>query len=328
MLLLVCFFFPSLKRHHVPGPVRARGACGRIAEIYGGDIAAEWVRFQVEPPVPAPCDQAFDVEMYCDWWAAQEETYPMLSLATRAIAKMHPTEAACERAFSLLKYAFNRLRSRSREDIVEHTVLGMSAVAFLGGERATRENDSESEDEEKDEEKDKEKDKGSDKVSDDAPLSRPPTLTALPCKLVIDIWQTVAARAVPPEPLYKRPRSETSTRCGQCNNLLKEHSDENNVQCITCKGWFVFECVALSPDMLETVQSADWKCPVCRRMRILVTHTSPSWHKSLRLFLFILSLSAYPISRHTSTNLRHNTYISHRKGPLHEVLCVGVLGQL
>jgi hypothetical protein len=60
MLLLVCFFFPSLKRHHVPGLVRehvgrlVRGACGRIAEIYGGDIAAEWVRFQVEPPVPAP----------------------------------------------------------------------------------------------------------------------------------------------------------------------------------------------------------------------------------------------------------------------------------
>jgi hypothetical protein len=83
----------------------------------------------------------------------------------------------------------------------------MSAVAFLGGELATRENDSESEDEEKDEEKDKEKDKakdkGSDKVSDDAPLSRPPTLTALPCKLVIDIWQTVAARPFRPT-LHKR----------------------------------------------------------------------------------------------------------------------------
>jgi hypothetical protein len=69
MLLLVCFFFPSLKRHHVPGLVRehvgrlVRGACGRIAEIYDGDIAAEWVRFQVEPPVPAPCDQAFDVDV-------------------------------------------------------------------------------------------------------------------------------------------------------------------------------------------------------------------------------------------------------------------------
>jgi hypothetical protein len=74
-----------------------RGAFGRIAEIYGGGIAAEWARFQVEPPFPSPCDQAFDVEMYCDRWAAQEEPYPMLSLATRTIAKMHPTEAACDR---------------------------------------------------------------------------------------------------------------------------------------------------------------------------------------------------------------------------------------
>jgi hypothetical protein len=63
----------------------------------GGEIAADWARFKVEPPFPAPCDQAFDVEMYCDRWAAQEETYPMLSLATRTIAKMHPTEAACDR---------------------------------------------------------------------------------------------------------------------------------------------------------------------------------------------------------------------------------------
>jgi hypothetical protein len=66
--------------------------------------------------------------MYCDWWAAQAETYPMLSLATRAIAKTHPTEAACERAFSLLKHAFNRLRSRSRDDIVEHHTYGTSAT--------------------------------------------------------------------------------------------------------------------------------------------------------------------------------------------------------
>jgi hypothetical protein len=224
-----------------------------------------------------------------------------------------------ERAFSLLKYAFNRLRSR-REDIVEHTVLGMSAVAFLGGERCTRDNDRESEKEEEvDEEKDKASDKVSDKVSDDAPL-RPPTLTAIPCKLVIDIWQTVAARAVPPEPLYKRPRSETSTRCGQCNNLLKEHADENNVECVTCKGWFVFECVALSADMLESVH----RSPIGRlEMPCVSSHA----HLSNSYFLFsgishCVSSSLYflflrpDFSRHTSTNLRHNTFISHRKGPL------------
>jgi hypothetical protein len=213
-------------------------AC-RMAEAFGyGNLVQEWQRFKVEPPLwTSHGNDALSINDYCDFWTSQEDTYPALSDAIKRFVRLNPTEASCERSFSVLKFAFTRLRTCAQSDLVESSVVGMSAVAFRN-----RQLRFEGEDEEAPEEEEKAKEDEEDKL-------QPPPLNDTAVRLIMDVWNTIATEKVAKEPLLKQRRTEEQEHCGLCHELFDDHVDKNCVKCTRCYLWFVFDCVGLAPEM-------------------------------------------------------------------------------
>jgi hypothetical protein len=98
-------------------PLNSTDTVGSGQEASGESVFSEWNRMRVEPPRTLESTVAVKIDAYLAYLGK-----------TR---KENLTEAEFERAFSAIKYAFPRLRSRSNEDLVEATPLGASAVEFL-----------------------------------------------------------------------------------------------------------------------------------------------------------------------------------------------------
>jgi hypothetical protein len=84
---------------------------------------------RVEQPRTVESTVTVKIDDYLAYWG--KTTCENLTAAITRVVETNPTEAECERAFRVIKYAFPRLRSRSNEDLVEATLLGASAVGFL-----------------------------------------------------------------------------------------------------------------------------------------------------------------------------------------------------
>jgi hypothetical protein len=181
----------------------------RMSEAFGyEDCLAEWRRFKLEPPIFTGNPQhPITIEQFCEFWTAQEDMYPALADAVKRFARISPTEAACERSFSVLKFSVSRLRTRSSVDLVCGGRSG-AAVAFLSGENFEEEDDDEPAGDDEEPE-----------VEEDPLLPRPLNQTGV--KLIVDVWQTISTQRVPREAMRKQRRTEEQTRCGLCDAFFR-----------------------------------------------------------------------------------------------------------
>jgi hypothetical protein len=107
---------------------------GPLATIVGSDVLDEWLKFKAMPPLANSKD--YDtLEGYGRFWIAQSTFFPKLALGIVTVAKLNPTEAECERSFSVMKFIANRLRTRLDADPTQ--VKGMSAIKFLHNDTST-----------------------------------------------------------------------------------------------------------------------------------------------------------------------------------------------
>jgi hypothetical protein len=131
-IVFVCYWHPAYKRgkcHHTRAYISE--LVTKIAVHFTAQTAAIIAEFnQIHHSKPDRRQGPCNLTEYVDYWS-KICSYPLLVSAIIAIAKIHPTEADCERAFSGLKWMFNRLRTTAGEDLVEATVCGASAVNFL-----------------------------------------------------------------------------------------------------------------------------------------------------------------------------------------------------
>jgi hypothetical protein len=189
-----------------------RWVASRMAEAFGyGNLLKEWYRFKVEPPLWTGEGNTLTINDYCDFWTSQEDAFPALSDCIKRFVRLNPTEASCERSFSVLKFAFPRLRTSAQSDLVESTVVGMSAVAFRN--RQLRFDDDEEPREEEQQEKEKE---------DEEDKLQPPPLNDTAVRLIMDVWNTIATEKVAKEPLLKQRRTEDQDRCGLCQRAFRQ----------------------------------------------------------------------------------------------------------
>jgi hypothetical protein len=260
--LFAAYFFPPFKRQHAPTEVRdrvgkmVRWVASRMAEAFGyGNLLKEWYRFKVEPPLWTGEGNTLTINDYCDFWTSQEDTFPALSDCIKRFVRLNPTEASCERSFSVLKFAFPRLRTSAQSDLVESTVVGMSAVAFRNRQLRFDDDEEPREEEQQGKEKEDEEDK-----------LQPPPLNDTAVRLIMDVWNTIATEKVAKEPLLKQRRTEDQDRCGLCHELFDNHEDQPCVKCTRCYLWFGFDCVGLAAEMEPLVREREWRCPSCRRV--------------------------------------------------------------
>jgi hypothetical protein len=85
-------------------------------EVSGEAVLGEWARMRIEPPRAIDANVALKTEAYLTYWA--KTAYENMAAAVCRVVEGNPTEAECERAFSLVKFAFPRLRSSSEADLV------------------------------------------------------------------------------------------------------------------------------------------------------------------------------------------------------------------
>jgi hypothetical protein len=213
--------------------------------IAGESVLSEWNRMRVEPPRTVDSTVAVKIDDYLAYWG--KTTYENLTAAITRVVETNPTEAECERAFSVIKYAFPRLRMRSNEDLVEATLLGASAVGFLrnyefdGDEPKTT----------------KPKDEA---VQEEEKISV--ALTGDAAMALIVEWEKTQAD---PEPDRRRVRKE-SPLCGECKKDDKHHPEgERWVKCCSCTFWFAFSCVGIAEeDYIQVEQAEKWTCADCQ----------------------------------------------------------------
>jgi hypothetical protein len=261
-VLLTAFFFPSIRRHALASNIRdhvnklVRSIFERLA---GETVAVEWVRFKTEAPLPADKETTFTTEQYTAWWAKNGgDRFPALVGALTKIVTMNPTEAAAERAFSSVKFAFNRLRTSAAADIVESSSVGMSAIAFLHPSHRFEDEPA----------------TPTTAIDVDAAEGEEQHVLFTPLRaeraaLILDTWNTVVFETIPKERALKIHRAEgDDSRCALCKQRFEDHEDENNLRCKRCDKWFVFDCVGLSAADADYIRDRDWNCPVCREIGI------------------------------------------------------------
>jgi hypothetical protein len=263
-IVFLCYWHPGLKRH------KFRALRDYVKELLlkvaahitarPMDVATEFTDVHIsKPPTQA---SACSLAQFILYWQGVEATYPMLCKAIIAIAKLHPTEADCERVFSSLKWMFDRLRTTAKEDLVETTVCGASAVNFLHNAvfdevdfSAPRQAAADTEEEQ-------------------AQVSREYShLTVEHAEAILTLYHKEVV-----EPAAAQARENVgpnNAACGRCGNedvpddlsVDSDDSDFNDpsgatnwIQCTVCQTWFHNCCVRVSP---AAGRSHHWRCETC-----------------------------------------------------------------
>jgi hypothetical protein len=229
-VLVTCFFHPGVNRANTTKFIKDKiFAIVRTVfkEVSGEVVLGEWTRMRIEPPRAIDANVALKTEAYLTYWA--KTAYENMACAVCRVVEGNPTEAECERAFSLVKFAFPRLRSSSEADLVTATVIGASAVA--SARRFDFDDDEPSE-------------------VHDAPDDREKVDVALTGEAAVQLMAMYEEVNAPvDEPAARRHRKE-SQLCGECKKDETHHPDEARwVKCTTsCGLWFAFCCVGIADE--------------------------------------------------------------------------------
>ena len=259
-VLVTAFFTPSYHRHAAPAAVyeHVMRVVGRVASVYNMGALSEVPKFRTHGPSPVPPatpEQKYTIQEYRDFWNASiMYGYPNIIWAINTIAACNPTEASCERAFSICKWAFDRLRTRSLADLVEATMRGNSAINFLRGRLSADPEDEEV-----------------------VTRNEPPTgtdnfihteLGVTGATAIITAWAALNSetRVNPPQ-----PRAHREWHCVACNKHYEEHGPDKSEHwaiCDSCRGYFNFDCVGIA-DIDQPQVSVSWKCRRCAVTHVL-----------------------------------------------------------
>jgi hypothetical protein len=209
---------------------------------------------------PTAQTSACSLAHYISYWQGVDATYPLLVKAIIAIAKLHPTEADCERVFSSLKWMFDRLRTSAKEDLVETTVCGASAVNFLHNSVVEEDNFSAPRQAPAD-------------AEDPTPQSR--DYSHLKVEQAEEILSLYLKDVI--EPAEAQAREELAPHnaaCGRCGcedppDDLSDDSDDSDfddpgainwIECTVCQTWYHNRCVRVS---LAAARTHHWRCETC-----------------------------------------------------------------
>lgn len=250
-IVVAAFFHPAVSRNTLPHPVKDKVFSivrGVMKTIAGEGVLAEWQRMKIEPPNRIEPNVAVNTKAYGIYW--MKTAYPLMAVAITRLIESNPTEAACERAFSAVKFAFPRLRSTAGDDLVTSTVLGASAVACLKGYDF----------------EDDEPTQVAEVVDDREKVNS--TLTGEAAMVLISAWCDIYGANE--QPLRRPPRTELQL-CGRCRKNGKSHpSDCRWVKCTTCATWFAFPCVGIADEDYVIVEQAEtWTCQDCKNFHVV-----------------------------------------------------------
>jgi hypothetical protein len=136
-IVCVCYYHPGTNRGALDPSIRARIEAivkGPFTTISKSEatIIQQSLELRVNGPFPEAATKQYALGEYVAFWQ-DADGFAVLGDAVARLATTNPTEASCERAFSITKWAFPPNRSRASEDLVGATVCGTSAVAILLG---------------------------------------------------------------------------------------------------------------------------------------------------------------------------------------------------
>jgi hypothetical protein len=274
-VLLTAFFHPNVPRFKADDCVKERVAAlvrGPLATIVGSDVLDEWLKFKAMPPLANSKD--YDtLEGYGRFWNAQSTFFPKLALGIVTVAKLNPTEAECERSFSVMKFIANRLRTRLDADLTQATVKGMSAIKFLQNDTSTDSDHEEQPVQQQPQQQPPQQQQQQQPQQVDEDGFKFADFTDQIAGLIIDSWATAFKETVPQQRALRQPGPPDDTRCGRCGSLFEDHADGHNIRCTKCMKWFVFECVGLAPEdeaIVRLLPPPGWLCPRCRTMAVVL----------------------------------------------------------
>jgi hypothetical protein len=136
-MVLVCYFHPGVNRGQFAKALKTRieSFLQGPAQTITGDskwLQDELMELRKAPPVPQDAKDPYTLDQYCKFWT-DVHCCPKLSDVIVRLAALNPTEASCERAFSVTKFAFPATRHHSKPDLVQATVCGLTALHALRG---------------------------------------------------------------------------------------------------------------------------------------------------------------------------------------------------
>ena len=224
VVFLVAFFHPALNRNALTERVRER------ATFLVRKLADEptYRQFQDQRITPCPPSQQKDhtSASYIDFWESKRDVIPELSNLIMSIAQLCPTEASCERAFSNVKFQFNRFRTLSNPDLVEASTKGHSALNFF------------------------------DNLSNDG---KKITTTAKPfglanAQFLLSKWEECTPENAPVTAAARK--RDMLIPCKTCGKSASQGHDGRWISCHICGHWFANACAGLS----EEDQPRIWNC--------------------------------------------------------------------